>query len=68
MSKTGKRAKKRKARLKKKLGFLPATLDGKVWGSPQARQDVHGKACRLGTTRVEKQRKMDRKNKQKGWN
>lgn len=69
MAKRGKRGKKRLAKLKKKLGFLPKILKigGPRFGSMQERIDTHGHACTLDKSKREIQAQADRKQKQKGW-
>lgn len=67
MAKHGARAKKRKAKLKKKLGFLPKPTEGQRFGPAQIRQDVAGKACTLGKTKTEMAEQEARRQKQIGW-
>lgn len=69
MAKHGKRGKRRLAKLRKKLGFVPEILamTRSRFGSIQERVDAHGKACTLGKTKREMRKQNDRKRKQKGW-
>lgn len=67
MARPGKRAKKLKAKLKKKLGFLPKPVEGHRFGSIQIRQDIAGKACTLGKTKIEIDNRESRQQKQRGW-
>jgi len=70
MAKTGKRAKRRMAAQRKKLGFVLTVSEGRPtvrFGSAQERQDTAGKACVLGTSRQNKRDKQAKRDKQKGW-
>ena len=67
MAKNSKRGKKRLAKLRKKLGFLPKAINVEQFGSFQERVETHGKACTLGKSKREIREQVDRKRKQKGW-
>ena len=69
MAKRGKRGKRRRAQLRKKLGFMPSItkIAGPRFGSMAERIDAHGHACCLDKTKHEIQAQEDRKQKQKGW-
>jgi hypothetical protein len=69
VAKRGKRGKKRLAKLRKKLGFVPSItkIAGPRFGSMAERIDAHGHACTLDKTKREIQAQLDRKQKQKGW-
>lgn len=68
MAKRGKRGKRRAAKLRKKLGFLPNVVSTKTrFGSIQERIEAAGKANTLDKTKREIQEQLDRKQKQRGW-
>ena len=69
MAKRGRRGKKKLAKLRKKLGFVPSVtkIVRSYFGSIQERIDTHGKACKLDKTKHEIQAQLDRKQKQQGW-
>ena len=68
MAKRGKRGKRRLAKLRKKLGFVPNQVSMKPrFGSFQERIETAGKANTLGKTKRAIQEQLDRQRKQRGW-
>lgn len=69
MARRNKRRKKKLAKLRKKLGFVPTVtkISRSNFGSLQDRLNTHGKACKLDKTKREMQAQLDRKQKQQGW-